>query len=89
MNNEQRQKLEEDILNKRVVDYGGYRIIYNIATGEISIYEKYECVIKKGNIKEVIDFFQSRDSNRKKLHREQQPTDRHSDRCRERNKNLY
>lgn len=72
MDKKQQQQLEDDILNKRIVDYGSYRIIYNIATGEISIYENSRCVMKKRNIKEVIAFFENYECNKKKLYNKHQ-----------------
>ena len=39
MDSQKKQKLIDDIFNKRIVDYGNYRIIYNVANGEIAIYK--------------------------------------------------
>jgi|GEM_PF-4083516 len=85
MNNEQRKRLEADILNKRIVDYGNYQIIYNIATGVISIYRNSRCIIKKANTKEVIAFFEKKESNRIKRLCRKESTVKTIDYCRERN----
>lgn len=85
--NEQQKKLADDILNKRIVDYGNYRIIYNIVTGEISIYENNQCVMKKSNVKEVIAFFEKRNKRKKKMYRHEQTFSKDNGRYLERTKN--
>lgn len=72
MDSQQKQKLIDDIFNKRIVDYGNYRIIYNIANGEISIYENAQCVMKKSNIKEVIAFFTNNERNKRRIYKQEQ-----------------
>lgn len=84
MDKKQQQQLQDDILNKRIVDYGSYRIIYNIATGEISIYENSRCVMKKRDIKEVMDFFENYERNKKKLYHKHQKSSDTVEHCRER-----
>lgn len=85
MNDEQRKRLENDILNKRVVDYGNYRIIYNIVTGEFSIYENSLCVMKKRNVEEVTAFFKDKECIKKKLHNERKAVAKGNNYCRELN----
>ena len=72
MDSQQKQKLIDDIFNKRIVDYGNYRIIYNISNGEISIYENAQCVMKKSNIKEVIAFFTNNECNKRRMYKQEQ-----------------
>lgn len=66
MGEDERKRLKEEILNKRIVDYGNYRFVYNIATGEVTIYENAQCVIKKANAEAAIDFFDKKEAVKKK-----------------------
>ena len=87
MDSQQKQKLIDDIFNKRIVDYGNYRIIYNVANGDISIYENAQCVMKRSNIKEVIAFFTNNERNKRRIYKqEQRDLLKDCGRCLERNR---
>lgn len=88
MNEQQKKKLADDILNKRIVDYGNYRIIYNIVTGEISIYENNQCVMKKSNVKEVIAFFEKRNERKKIMYSHEQTFSKNSGHCLEHTRSI-